>query len=104
MVFLLNACATLGLAPAKTFQEKWTYAVNTNIGVRASATNAVVAGEISSADAEQVLTLTDQVRGVLDSARLVFDAGDVEGANKKLALASAVLVQVQAYLRARGVK
>lgn len=99
---LLSGCASLGLAPATTFDERLAYAVSQNAAVRTAAANSLNAGDIQVDDARRVLKITDEVRTSLDAARLAFSAGDVSTAEGRLQLATAVLVELQKYLRAQS--
>jgi hypothetical protein len=99
---LLTACASLGLAPAATFEEKLAYAVSQNAAVRQTAANSLEAGDIALADAQSVLKLTDEARTLLDAARLAAGAGDLSTAEARLGLATTILVKLQAYLRERN--
>ena len=98
---LLVGCAQLGLAPAKSFEDKLAYAYGSHAAVQTAAAQALDAREISSADGEAVLALADQSRVLLDAARTANLAGDVTTAEGRLALASSVLTQLETYLRSR---
>lgn len=98
VLLLTGACAQLGLAPAKSFDEKLAYAYATNTAVLQSATSALELGQITKDDAKQVLKLADESRSLLDAARMV---GDPTVAQNKLVLATNILANLQAYLRAK---
>jgi len=98
-LLLLAACAQIGLAPASTFEQRLAYAVSQNAAVRQAAANSLEAGEIQLEDAQRILKLTDQVREGLDAARFAAGAGDVSTAEGRLQLATAILVELQNYLR-----
>jgi hypothetical protein len=95
---LLSACASLGLAPAKSLADRLAYGYSTLSAVQFAAANATNAGELSKSDAEAVLKLADQSRLLLDGARALL-ATDPDGAATKLDLAVAILTQIQAHLR-----
>ncbi len=97
------ACASLGLAPAKSFDDRLAYAYGSNTALRTAATNSLTAGSISSGDAEEVLKLTDQARALLDAAKLASASGDPQTADGKLLLATNILTQLRVYLGSRGV-
>ena len=99
---LLAGCASLGLAPASTFDQRLAYAVSQNAAVRTAAANALDAGDIQLADAQSVLKLTDEARTLLDAARVAAGAGDLSTAEARVALATTILVKLQAYLRERN--
>ena len=101
VLILLAGCAQLGLAPAQSFDQKLAYAYGTHIAVQQTATQALTAGDITSADAEQVLKLADESRALLDGARAASGAGDPSTAEGRLVLATTILTQLQAYLRSK---
>lgn len=102
LLLCLTACATLGLAPASTFEDKLAYAVSQNAGVRQATANALDAGEIDVIDARQVLKITDESRTILDAARVAAGAGDLSTAEARVALATSILTKLQTYLRERS--
>ncbi len=101
-LFLLAACAQLGLAPASTFEERLAYAVSQNAAVRNAAAVSLERQEIALEDAQRVLKITDEVRTSLDAAKVAAGAGDVSTAEGRLQLATAILVELQNYLRNRA--
>lgn len=98
---LLTACASLGLAPAKTLSDRLAYGYSTLSAVQYAAATATTAGELSYSDAEDVLKLADQSRVLLDGAKAVL-ATDPEAAATKLSLAVAILTQLQSYMRSKA--
>lgn len=96
VILLLAGCAQLGLAPADTFEKKLAYAYGTYTAVQQSAASALTAKEITKEDAQQILTLGDQARALLDAAKVV---GDPLEAQNKLLLATQILQQLQLYLQ-----
>jgi hypothetical protein len=103
-LLLLAGCASLGLAPAKSFDDRLAYAYGTHTAVLESATAALKSGAISVDDAQAVLSLADESRTLLDAARAAVGGGDTSTAEGKLALALSVLTQLQTYLQSKGVK
>lgn len=102
LLFLLTACASLGLAPASSFEERLAYAVSQNAAVRNAAAVSLERQEIALEDAQRVLKITDEVRTALDAAKLASGAGDVSTAEGRLQLATAILIELQNYLRSRA--
>lgn len=100
----LAGCASLGLQPANSFNDKLAYAYATHRSVVDTATHAVTAGTLSVEDAEQVHKLGVESKTLLDAARVVYGSGDTGTANSKLLLATTVLTELQRYLAARGVQ
>jgi hypothetical protein len=103
LVFL-TACASLGIAPAQTFNQKLAYSYGVHTAVLQATTQAVQTGALSSADASQILNMADQSKVLLDAATSLSAAGDTTGATNKLALASAALTALQTFLNAHGSK
>ena len=101
-LLLLTACASLGLAPAQTLNQKIAYAYGTHTAVLQATTASVSAGKLSSTDASQVLKLADASRTLLDAATSLAATGDTVGANNKLALATTALTALQTFLNAHG--
>lgn len=101
MCFILSACGSLFLAP-KSVTEKVAAAYITHTAVINATTNALNAGDITSQDAEHVLKLATDSRQVLDAAAAALQAGDTKTAEAKVALATTVLLELQAYLREHG--
>lgn len=102
LLLLLTACAELGLAPASTFEERLAYAVSQNAAVRDAAAVSLERNEIALEDAQRVLKITDEVRTALDAAKFAANAGDPQTAEGRLQLATAILVEIQNYLRNRA--
>lgn len=101
LLLLVSACAQLSLAPADTFDKKLAYAYGTHTAVLQSAASAVTHKDISKEDGQQVLKLADESRTLLDAAQSLSASGDLTGANSKLVLATAILTQLQTYLRSK---
>ena len=104
VALVVTGCESMGIQPAKSFDQNLAYAYSSHTAVLEAASNALEAGSLTVEDAEAVLALADQSRVLLDSARLAAGAGDVTTAEGRLALATNVLQQLVAYLNARGVK
>jgi hypothetical protein len=98
---LLSACASLGLAPAKSLSDRLAYGYSTLSAVQFAAANATNAGELSATDAEAVLKLADQSHVLLDGAKTLLPT-DPDGAATKLDLAVAILAELQNQLRKRA--
>lgn len=101
---MLTGCASLGLEPAKSFDETLAYTVSQNAAARQAAANALDAGSIDLSDAQFVLKTTDNAREFLDAAKVASGAGDIKTAEGKVALAKTVLTELQSYLRTRSKK
>lgn len=103
-LILLSGCASLGVAPAQTFNQKVAYAIGVHSAVLQATTNAVTNGQMSSADASAVLTQADNANVFLQAAVAANVSGDATTATNKLTLATAALTALQTYLNAHGSK
>lgn len=101
---LLTACAQMGLTQASSFDQQLAYGYSTVAAVRTSAANALTAGTITVPDAQKALATTDTARIALDAAGEANGHGDVSTATGKLAMATALLTQLQQYLKSKGAK
>ena len=99
LLILLAGCAQLGLSTPQTFDQKLAVAYGSHTAIQRAAATELRAGHLKKADAQEVLTLADQSKVLLDAARM---AGDTTVAQNKLTLAVAVLTQVQAYINQRS--
>ncbi len=98
----LQGCATLGVAPPQTFSQRYVYGMAQVSALRVTAANALDAGQISLEASRRVLQLTDEARGVLVLADSVNNAG--KSGEPQLALALAVLTELQRYLATEKLK
>lgn len=97
----LAACGTLFVAP-QSFSEKLAAGYLAHTAVVTATTNALNAGDISSADAEHVAKIAAEARSVLDAAKLANDAGDVKTAQGRLSMALSVIAELQTYIRGKS--
>jgi len=99
LMVLITACASLGIAPAQSFDQRWAYANGTLTAVVQTASQGVEGGTLSKDDGRAVLEIAKQARSLLDAAH---SATSVEDANRNLSLAVAVLENLQTYLNDRS--
>lgn len=99
----VSGCASLGLAPAQTLDQKIEYGYAGVDGVLKAIPPALTAGTLSSATATKANTLALNVKQLLDSARAAENT-DVTSAQNDLNLAISALTAVQQYLTRNGVK
>lgn len=97
---LVQACSSLGLPTAQTFNERLAVGYGTVTQVRQTATQLVVAKKLGSADAQNVQTQADNARAGLDIARDL-SKSDLPAANNRLQMATQVLTALQSYLASR---
>lgn len=98
---VLQGCTQLGLQQPQTFNQRYAYALGQVTAIRQVATSALNAKQISIADAEYTLKVTDQSRQLLDAANSLADAGDIASAEGRVALVTGILTQLQNYLNSR---
>jgi hypothetical protein len=103
VVFLLAGCASLGLAPAKTLDQKIEYGYAGVTAVLQTIPGAIQSGALSSATATKANGMALQVKSLLDAARASENV-NASAALNDLNLATAALTAVQQYLLANGVK
>lgn len=89
-ILLLSACAST--SSLQTFTDVYNAAVAADDVAVVTATNALQAGLISSAQAASVQKILTDAMGLLTAANAAFTAGDQLTANKNVAAASATLV------------
>lgn len=97
MVFLLAACAQLGLQPVDTFNKKMVAAYATIQTVADTASSAYQADKLSDQDRANVVTTLRTATASLKAAGSMHDA-DPAGADTKLAATLAILTALQTYL------
>jgi len=102
LLCLVSACNSLGLVPAKSFDDRLAYAYGVHTGLLNGTAAAITAGALTKSDGQAVLQIADDARRLLDAAQSV-SATDQPGADRKLVLATAILTQLQNYLSKRGV-
>lgn len=95
---LLAGCAQMGLAPAKSFDDRLAYAYAVNTSLREASTSALNAKQITSDDMEHVMAVNDQARSILDAARSM-KVTDLHTAEARLVLATSLLAQLQQFLK-----
>lgn len=94
---MLAGCGLFGLQAPESFNERLAYATSTTSAVYDSIAVATRAGDISPDDAEDLIEITDRARDLLISARRIQDAGETAEASRQLALALAIVTEVQRF-------
>jgi len=97
----LTACASLGLAPARSLDDRLAYAYAVHTAVVEVISSAAQTGQLHPIEARQAANLAENSRQLLDAAKAIEQA-DAKGSSAKLTLATAVLDQLQTYLKSRG--
>ncbi len=100
LILLLSACASLGIAPAQSLEQKIAYAQGVDTAVLTASTSALRAGKISADDHEHVIAIAEQAKALIDSAKLLATT-DATAANAKLQMATVILTELQNYLNSR---
>lgn len=97
-VLMLSACASLGLAPAKTFTAKLAYGYSQYTAVNNTIARALDSHDLSSRDAQNFRDTAEKARDILDGAKVASEAGDIANASDRLKLAIVVLDELAAYI------
>lgn len=101
VAFMLTACGALGLQQPQSFADRAGYAIATHTAVIDATVSALNYGDITSSEAESVAEISDQARGLIDTAIRIKAAGDAAGADKTLGMATSILTELQTYLRGK---
>ena len=101
-ILALASCASL--TPAKSFDQQLAYVQGGLTTAVISLTNAVSAGQVSSADAQKADELIQTCETAVKAARSAEGSGDMTTATQKLQAATTALTAVQKYLISKGVK
>lgn len=97
-------CTGLGLTEPKTFRDDYAYALGQVTALRTTAATSLEQRQISIKDAEYVMQVTDQSRAYLDTAKQVYEAGELLKGKTQLEVATSVLLQLQQFLNTRASK
>jgi len=103
-IVMLDACAQLGLATPKGFDQSLAEAYGTHTAVVSATVTALIAGTITSAEAAAVQKQAIAVRETLDAAKEAEQLGNTTAANNDLTLAVTGLTALQSYLNNQGKK
>lgn len=101
---VMHGCTALGLQQPESFDQRYAYALSQTSALRLAATEALQLHQITSADAEYVLKVTDQSRALLDRAREAYQFGDQLKGKSQLEVATSVMLELQRYLNLRSAK
>lgn len=99
----IMGCQSLGFVAPQTTDQRIAYGYSGVTAALNTIAQATDAGTLSSQKATQANQLILQARGMLDTARAA-ETTDDSTAIQDLALATAVLAEVQKFLTANGVK
>ena len=99
LLALLAACAALGLAQPKSFDEQLANAYGVHTAIASAAATAVSTGAITAAEGNAIETQVIASRELLDAAK-VAEQVNPSGAQTDLTLATSALTALQTYLNA----
>lgn len=94
---LIAGCQTLGLDSPQSFNERMVFAAASTSAVYDSIAASTRAGSVTPDDAEDLIEIADRARDLLTSARRIHDAGQVDEASRQLALALAIVTELQQF-------
>lgn len=97
-VATMSACSTVGVQAPQSPSQAIAYGYGTVAALRTQAAQGLASGAVSVATAQKVLVLTDQARTYLDAAKAALASGDTSTTSGQLALAAAIITQVQGLL------
>lgn len=100
LLVMLTACATLGVATPKTFNERLAAAYSTVTAARDTTATLLSANKISAVDARNAQEQLDNARTGLDLARQIHTS-DPAGAQTRLDAIVVGLATLQAFLQSR---
>lgn len=103
-VLVLSGCASLGIEKPTGLRQQIIAAEGQHNAVIDATDSALNAGTISSVTAMSIAAQADNAQLGLEAAKSAIIAGDVAGAQSKLAIALTTLTALQDYLRAQGAK
>lgn len=101
VLVLVAGCGALGLQEPGGFNDRLAYATGIHTSVVQASTNALNAHEITSAQADKIMTIAEESRTALDAARIAAGAGDITTAEGRLQFITAALTSLQTFLRTR---
>lgn len=106
LAILMMGCAMGGKAPsgAQTFTQLVASAAAANDAVVTTATQALNSGQLTSAQAQRILTITDGINLTLNKANNAYQTGDPTSANSLLANVTSALVTLQSCVIATNAK
>jgi hypothetical protein len=95
IVGLITACAS---TPAGTFSQSLLAAETADDAVVTTTTSLLNAGQITSVQAQKIMTITDGVNSALTLANNTYQSGNVTSAQTQITTAVNLLAQLQACL------
>ena len=98
---VLVGCASLGLSKPQSFDEQLANAYGVHTAVLSTTSYALTRDVVSSTDATMINAQAQNARALLDAAHAAEAAGDLAGANSKLALALSVLTSLQTFINSK---
>lgn len=96
-LFLLTACAQLGLQAPETFKEKLAAGYTAVTSVRQSAVTLLDAGKLSADDGKNIQAQADNARAGLDVAAKMANT-DLSAADNRVTAIRTALTAIAAYL------
>ena len=102
LILLCAACASLGLATPKGFDQQLAQAYGVHTAIVSATATAITTGVITSAEAQAIQAQALSARSILDAAKAAETAGNTAGASNNLALALTALTAIQGYLNNQG--
>ena len=95
---MLSGCASMGVTAPQSPSQGLAYAYGTVASVRNAAANALQSGAITAAQAQKVLTYTDEARAALDAGETLIATNPTGDVSNYLSTVTNLLTQAQALL------
>jgi hypothetical protein len=102
VLWLMVACTSLGLEQPKSLEDRLAYAYASNAAVRDASTSSFQVGALTPAEFREFIKKNDEVRAILDSAKIAVQVGDVSTAEGRLNAALVILAELQKTLHAKA--
>lgn len=93
-VIMISACAVM----PQSFDQQLAAANIAFTGAVRASTTALQTQVISLKEAQELRVLMEQAKTILDSSKVIADAGDTSSAEAKLLLATGIISEIQTYL------
>lgn len=99
LILFIAACSTVGVTEPTSFDQRLAYAASQVTATRQVAADLYERGQISKADAQEILKATDQAWLMIQASRGFNAEGDQAKAETALRIATEMLTMIEAYLK-----
>lgn len=99
LMLFIAACSTVGVTEPTSFDQRLAYAASQVTATRQVAADLYERGQISKADAQEILKATDQAWLLVQASRGFNAEGDHTRAETALRTATEILTVIETYLK-----